>query len=180
VLRKVFASLIFGSSVSIALHAQAIPAAERVAVVQVGAGLSIVQPDYNPGTLKGYSIYGDFDFTPHIGIEGDIHMANVITPSDIGESSFLLGPRFVFHRGRFHPYGKALLGLGVFTFEPVYFNSKSSSSTHKIYAFGGGLDIHVKRRLNVRAFDLEYQRWPGFSPNGLTPIVITIGAAYNF
>jgi hypothetical protein len=180
VLRQFLASLIFASSTSIALHAQASPTAERAAAVQIGGGLSIVQPDYEPKNIIGYTIYGDFDFTPHIGIEGDIHIANVITPTDIGESSFLLGPRYVFNRGRFHPYGKVLLGLGIFTFEPVYANSKSSSSTHKMFAFGGGLDVTVKRRLNVRAFDLEYQRWPGFTANGLTPIAITVGAAYKF
>jgi hypothetical protein len=180
VLRIFLASLILASSITIALHAQASPAAERYAHIQIGAGLSIVQPDYNPPTIKGYSIYGDFDFTPHIGIEGDIHIATVITPSDIGESTYLLGPRYVFNRGRFHPYGKALLGLGTFTFEPVYVNSSSSSSTHKVYAFGGGLDINFKRRWNIRAIDLEYQRWPGFGVNGLTPLAITAGAAYNF
>jgi hypothetical protein len=180
VLRQFFASLIFASSVSIALHAQASPTAERVAVVQVGAGINIVQPDYNPSTIVGYSIYGSFDFTRHVGIEGNIHVANVITPSDIGERSYLLGPRYVFHRGRFHPYAKALLGLGVFTFEPVYVNSSSSSSTHRMYAFGGGLDVMLRRRLNIRAIDMEYQQWPGFGSNGLTPISFTAGAAYSF
>ena len=179
-LRQFLASLIFASSLSIAVHSQAIPTAERSAIVQVGAGLSLVQPDYNPASIKGYSIYGDFDFTPHFGIEGDIHKATVITPDDIGESSYLLGPRYVFHHGRFHPYAKALLGLGVFTFEPVYVNSSSSSSTHKMYALGGGLDITVRRRLNVRAIDMEYQRWPGFGASGLTPIAFTVGAAYRF
>jgi Outer membrane protein beta-barrel domain len=180
VLRQFLASLMLISSASLIAHAQASATAERLAVVQVGAGLTIVQPDYNSAIIKGYSIYGDFDFTSHIGVEGDIHIATVITPNDIGESSYLVGPRYVFNRGRFHPYAKALLGVGVFTFEPVYPDSPTVSSTHKIYAFGGGLDVSVKRRLNVRAFDLEYQQWPGFGPNGLTPLVITIGAAYNF
>lgn len=174
------APLILVSSASIALHAQAGPTAERLAVVQVGAGVTMVQPDYEPKNIFGYSIYGDFDFTRHIGIEGDIHIATVITPTDIAESTYLLGPRYVFHRGRLHPYGKALLGLGTFTFQPVYVNSTSSSSTHKVFAFGGGLDVTIKRRLNIRAFDFEYQRWPGFTANGLTPIAMTVGAAYNF
>ena len=178
-LRQFLASLIFALSASIALHAQASPTAERAAAIQVGGGISIVQPDYEPKTIFGYGIYGNFDFTPHIGIEGDIHIANVITPTDISESSYLLGPRYVFNKGRFHPYGKVLFGLGVFTFEAVN-SHPSSSSTHKMYAFGGGLDFAAKRRLNVRAFDLEYQRWPGFTANGLTPIAITVGAAYKF
>jgi len=180
VLRQFLALLVFASSASIALHAQASATAERLAVVQVGAGFSFAQPDYEPKTIMGYSIYGDYDFTAHFGIEGDIHMINVITPTDIAENSYLLGPRYVFHKGRFHPYAKALLGLGVFTFQPTFPTSPTSSSTHKMYAFGGGLDFAAKRRLNVRAFDLEYQRWPGFGASGLTPLVITVGAAYNF
>ena len=178
-LRRFLASLIFALSASIALHAQASPTAERAAAIQVGGGISIVRPDYEPKTIFGYSVYGNYDFTSHIGIEGDIHIANIITPSDISESSYLLGPRYVFNKGRFHPYGKLLFGLGVFTFEAVN-GHPSSSATHKMYAFGGGLDFAAKRHLNVRAFDLEYQRWPGFTANGLTPIAITVGAAYNF
>lgn len=150
-----------------------------MAAIQVGGGISIVQPDYEDKTICGFSIYGNYDFTPHIGIEGDIHIANVITPTGISQSSYLLGPRYVFNKGRYHPYAKGLLGLGVFTFEASN-GHPSSSSTHKMYAFGGGLDFTAKRRLNVRAFDLEYQRWPGFTTNGLTPLAITVGAAYRF
>jgi hypothetical protein len=180
VLRQFLALLIFASSASIALHAQASPTAERSAAIQLGGGLTFIQPDYNSGTIKGVSVYGGYDFTPHIGIEGDIHIGSMITPGDIGESSYLLGPRYVFNKGRFHPYAKGLLGLGVFTFEDVNGGHTSSSSTHKMYAFGGGLDIAAKRRVNVRAFDLEYQKWPGFGSSGLTPIAISVGAAYRF
>lgn len=178
--RQIFALLILVLSANTALNAQASPTATRSAFLQVGAGLSIFQPDYNPGTIKGYSVYGTFDITSHIGIEGDVHIVNVITPGDIAENTYLLGPRFTMSRGRLHPYAKALAGVGVFTFQPVYVTSSSSSSTHKMYAFGGGLDIKVKRHLNIRAIDFEYQRWPGVDANGITPFGITIGAAYVF
>ncbi len=178
--RQIFLSLVFALSADIALNAQASPTATRSTFIQVGAGLSVFQPDYNPGTIKGYSFYGSFDFTSHIGLAGDIHIVNVITPGDIAENSYLLGPRFVMNRGRFHPYAKALAGIGVFTFQPVYVNSSTSSSSHKMYALGGGLDVSVKRHWNVRAIDFEYQRWPGFDANGITPFGITVGAAYVF
>ena len=178
--RQIFALLILALSADIALNAQASPTATRAAFIQGGVGLSAFQPDYNPGTNWGYSIYGTFDFTSHIGLEGDIHMVNVITPGDIGQNSYLLGPRFVMERGRLHPYAKALGGIGVFTFQPVYVTSNSSSSSHKMYAFGGGLDVRVKRHWNVRAIDFEYQRWPGFGSSGITPLGITIGSAYVF
>ena len=179
-LRQFLMWLLFASLASTVLHAQATATAERTARIQVGAGVTMVAPDYEPKNIFGYSIYGTFDFTRHLGIEGDIHMATLITPTDIGESSYLLGPRYAFTKGRFRPYAKALLGVGVFTFQPVYANSKSSSSSHKMYALGGGVDYTAKRRLNIRVVDIEYQRWPGFGPSGLTPLVLTIGGAYNF
>jgi len=99
-------------------------------------------------------------------------------PADIGEDSYLVGPRYVFHYGRFHPYAKALLGIGRFQYQ--YDTVPHTTYTYKIYAFGGGLDIQATHHINVRAIDLEYQRWPGYPPSGLTPIVGTIGVAYAF
>jgi hypothetical protein len=179
VLRQILVLLVFASSVNVALHAQAGPTAERVSTVKVGGGLTFIRPDYEPNTIVGFSFYGDYDFVPHFGIEGSIHLGNMVTPSGISQSTYFGGPRFVYNKGRFHPYAKALLGLGVFTFQGTN-GHPSESSTHKAYAFGGGLDYVVNRRLNVRAFDMEYQRWPGFSVHGLTPIAFTAGAAYSF
>jgi opacity protein-like surface antigen len=48
-----------------------------------------------------------------------------------------------------------------------------------MFAGGAGLDYRVLPYLNVRA-EFEYQKWMSFPPNGLTPSVITIGAAYHF
>lgn len=159
-------------------HAQAAPTAIRSTGLQVGVGYSFAKPDYGQRNIQGYSIYGTFDFTRHIGIEGDIHRVNVFTPNDIGESSYLLGPRYVLHFGRFHPYAKGLLGVGFF--QTDYDIQPNSNYSYKMYAFGGGVDYTVSRHLNVRAIDFEYQRWPGYKPSALTPYVFTFGAAYHF
>ncbi|WP_035347862.1 outer membrane beta-barrel protein [Edaphobacter aggregans] len=159
-------------------HGQAVPTAERTATVQIGAGWSVVSPDYAGKTTQGVSIYGTFDLTPHWGIEGDIHKASMITPSDIGESSYLLGPRYVFRHNRLRPYAKALFGLGRFQYQ--YDNVPDATYTYKIYAFGGGIDVVTTKHINLRAVDFEYQKWPGFPPNGLSPMVFTFGAAYAF
>jgi len=45
---------------------------------------------------------------------------------------------------------------------------------------GAGIDIHVKRHINIRAFDFEAQKWPTFGANGLSPFAYTAGAAYVF
>ena len=87
-LRQIIASLIFASSACIALHGQASPTAERLALIQIGGGLNIVSPDYNPGTIKGYSVYGSFDFSRHFGIEGDVHRAMAVMRRDRDSRSF--------------------------------------------------------------------------------------------
>jgi hypothetical protein len=162
-------------------HAQATPAATRSGSIQIGGGYSFAKPDYGQKNIQGFTIYGDWDFTRHWGIEGNIHRVSVITPNDIGEDSYLVGPRYVFHFNRFRPYVKGQLGFGRFktdydkdSLRPNYTN------TYKIYSLGGGVDYRATRHLNVRAFDFEYQGWPGFGKNGLTPYVFTFGAAYTF
>jgi Outer membrane protein beta-barrel domain len=157
-------------------HAQAVPTASRSGSIQIGGAATIISPDYAPTHIKGISIYGDYDFFRHLGIEGDIHFS-VITPSDISENSYLLGPRYSWHYKRFNPYAKALFGIGRFGFQQGYFPA-ASSATFGQFALGGGLDVQATRHINVRAFDIEFQRWPGFEPNGLSPIVYNFGVAY--
>ena len=167
---------VFG--LSIGAHAQATPTASKAGNLQLGVGGVLVSTDYVPAKTKGLTVYGDFDFTRHIGIEGDIHFGSIITPGDLGEDSYLLGPRYVINHKRFSGYGKLLVGIGRLNYQQGFFPS-NASFTYKIYAFGGGLDIKATRRLNIRAIDVELQKWPGYR-NGLSPIVTTVGVAYSF
>lgn len=160
-------------------HGQAVPAASRSGRLQVGAGVTYARPDFSY-PIKGISVYGDYDFTGHIGVEGDLHFVNLFTPADISEDTYLIGPRFVFHHRRFSPYAKALFGLGRFGYQYPSQWGHASTYTYGVYAFGGGLDLRATRHLNIRPFDIEFQRWPGFKNDGLTPIVMTFGAAYTF
>lgn len=159
-------------------HAQAAPTATRGGSFQLGGAFSFAKPDYGQKNIKGFSAYGDYNFTRHLGIEGDIHLNSVFTPTDIGEDSYLIGPRYVFHFNRLQPYAKFLGGFGRFKYQYDY--TPHTAYTYGIYAFGGGLDYHLSRHLNIRAVDFEYQNWPGFGANGLTPMVWTFGAAYAF
>lgn len=164
--------------VAFAAHAcaQAVPTASRFGDLQLGLGGTLVATDYTPRKAEGLTVYGDFGFTRHIGIEGDIHFGSIRTPDDLGEDSYLLGPRYVVRRGRFGGYAKALVGIGRLNEQ---FPNGTASYTYKIYSLGGGLDIRATRSINIRAIDVEFQEWPGYG-NGLTPIVTTIGAAYSF
>lgn len=158
-------------------HAQAVPTATKSGTLQLGIGGSIVSPDYGQLKSKAITIYSDFDFRRHIGVEGEIHYG-LTKPSGIGESTYLVGPRLYTTRSIFTPYAKVLLGMGSISYQiPL---KPNYSETYLAYAFGGGLDIKVTRFLNVRAIDFELQKWPGFTPNTLSPYVTTIGVAYSF
>ena len=50
---------------------------------------------------------------------------------------------------------------------------------YNMFALGGGLDYKIKSYITVRG-DFEFQHWSGFPPNGLTPMVGTVGVAYHF
>jgi hypothetical protein len=160
-------------------HAQAIPTATRSGSLQLGAGLTYARPDYDR-PIKGVTVYGSYDFTRHFGVEGDLHFVNIITPGDISEDSYLIGPRYRFQYHRFTPYAKALFGFGRFGYQYPSQYPRAATFTYKIYSLGGGLDLRATKHLNVRAFDFEYQKWPGYPPHGLSPIVMTVGVAYAF
>ena len=157
-------------------HAQAVPTASRSGAIQIGGSATIISPDYAQQKIKGLSIYGDYDFFRHIGIEGDIHFS-IITPSDISENSYLLGPRYSWHYKRIDPYAKGLFGIGRFGYQAGSY-PYPSTATYAEYAFGGGVDVRAARHINVRAFDVEFQKWPGYGPHGLSPIAYNFGVAY--
>ncbi len=161
------------------LHAQNLPTAKRETGIQLGVAGSSYTLDYGDGREEGIGIYGDLDLPRHLGIEALYRNASLQTPHDIGENHILVGPRLRMTRGRFTPYAKALVGMGTINFQQGYYQT-ASSQNYLIYAFGGGVDYHATRHINIRAVDFEYQLWPTFKPHGLTPTGFSIGAAYVF
>ena len=155
------------------IHAQADYTAVKTSRVQAGAGLLYLQPDYTNDSIKGYSVWGDYDFRRFIGVEVEAHLGDVITPADINENSYMVGPRALYHKRKFTGYAKLMFGRATIT--NTDFNA---SSSYNVYAFGGGLEYRVLRRINIRAVDFELQKWPDFEPHGLSPLAITFGASY--
>lgn len=159
-------------------HGQAIPTASKIGSIQVGVGGYLANPDYAQTKIKGLTFYGDYDFTQHLSAEAEIHYS-VITPSDISEDSYVAGPRYVVRHKKVDAYAKALFGVGRFGFQVGSYSNPSTGSYFE-YALGGGVEYSPTRKINVRLFDFEVQKWPGFPTNGLTPFVGTIGVAYVF
>jgi hypothetical protein len=165
-------------SIATSSHAQAVPTASRTGAIQVGVGGTTINPDFAQKYIQGITFYGDFDLTHHLGVEAEIHYA-INTPTDVSEDSYLAGIRYFERRKRFTGYGKVLFGVGRFGYQAGTFTNPSTG-TYAEYAFGGGIEYKATRSINIRAFDFEAQKWPGFPTNGLSPFAYTVGVAYVF
>ena len=160
-------------------HAQAMPTATAKGSLQAGGGYTVALPDYAQRNIQGGSGYITFDPMFHFGVEADIHYISLITPTDIAENTFEVGPRYVYHWKHYAPYAKFLLGRGDLVIQESQDNSGAYSGNYFMYSAGAGVDVNVSRHLAVRAFDVEYQRWPKLG-HGLSPVVFTVGVAYRF
>jgi hypothetical protein len=157
---------------------QAVPTASRLGSIQLGVAGTYTNPDFAQKNIEQITFYGDFDLPLNLGIEGVIHYS-VNTPTDVSENSYIAGPRYIFRHKRFEPYAKALVGVGHFGLQQGSF-ANPNTATYFEYVLGAGLDIHVTHHINIRAFDFEAQKWPGFGSHGLSPLSFTFGAAYRF
>lgn len=163
------------------LHGQASPTASRAGDLQVGGGFSSAASDYGRRFNGGFA-YFDFDFRQHFGIEGNFHFVKQSNYT-LYEKTYEIGGRYLRTYGNFVPYGKVMYGRGVFNFPPCPPPADQSKAcanlAYNLYALGAGVDYKLNTSIHLRG-DFEYQRWPGFPPTGLTPVLISVGAAYHF
>lgn len=167
---------------SIWASGQVAPSASKAADLQLGASFDLASPDYGPNLLRGFGFYGTLSRN-HWGIEADFRQMNDPN-SRIGiyERNYEVGPRYSFTFDRIRPYVKFMVGRGVFNFPPDPVHPELGASANLAYTFwagGFGADYRLRPTINVR-FDYEYQNWPHFPVNGLTPQVATFGVAYHF
>ncbi len=155
------------------VHSQAAYTAERKTRIQAGVGALGLNPDYTTGSVIGLSAWADYDFAKHLGVEVSTHFQEFITPGDIAENSYLLGPRFIYRRKGLTAYAKALVGRATITNL-----NYSLSSSYNVYAFGGGLEYRIAHKFNLRVIDFEQQEWPDFQPHTLAPAAATFGLSY--
>lgn len=146
----------------------------------VGGFGSYFAPDYGYYNLYGVGGYGDYNLTPKLGAEAEVRFLRFHQLADIHEDNYLIGPKYAFyHHHRITAYGKALFGIGEFTFP-----ENAAHGGYGVVALGGGVDYRLQHRWTVRG-DYEYQIWPGFvgegpRPHGLTPDGASVGIAYRF
>jgi len=46
-------------------------------------------------------------------------------------------------------------------------------------AYGGGVDLHLNKKISIRAFDFEYQTWPNWINGTLKPYGASVGIGYR-
>ncbi len=157
------------------MRAQAIYAGTENVRIQAGVGGTYLKTDYARNTDKGLVFWGDYDFRAFIGLEGEYRLGGLMAPGGIGENSYLVGPRLLYRRRKFTGYGKLTVGRGTITNQDL-----NQSSSFNVYAYGGGLEYKVTRKLNLRAVDIELQKWPDFKPTAISPLSLAVGLSYVF
>jgi hypothetical protein len=160
------------------LFAQNFPTAIRKTRVQVGAEYSNANSDESIRRIGGISFYGTVDFYKDLGLEVDVHLLDFQTANDYAERTGLAGLRYSHPFGRFRPYIKGTGGIGQAVNQTS--NVHLAAGHWGVYSIGGGLDYRLSRSINFRAIDVERQFWPNFPSNGLSPTVLSVGAAYRF
>lgn len=158
--------------------------------VEFFAGYSRVQLDTgftNREGLNGFEGAAVYNFSRYFGVKGDVSAAFstrvipfVITPGNTGTLdskrrllNFLGGIQVKdnANSGRFKPFAHALVGVGQNRFSNENFRCTGScafltpnSTTHTgiAGAFGGGLDIRVNDRIQVRAIQVDYNPMSNF------------------
>jgi hypothetical protein len=147
--------------------------------------------EQNPFWLFGIGAYVDVKLSRWIQVEAEgrwlrFNQYNVsqISGGGISENNYLIGPRVPIHRfWKANFYGKALIGYGTMNlgYYPGYCTSGSCYASGRFtdIAVGGGADIKLTRRISFRAFDAEYQFWPNWGANSLSPYGVSTGIGYK-
>ena len=157
-----------------ALLGQALPTASRRADAQVGAGFTLGNSDYAPGTFRGLSAYAGLDFNLHLGAEFDFHQIDTPARDGSYQRTYEIGGRYFRTYGPLVPYARIMYGRGDFNY-PYGLTDLS----YNLFSAAAGADYKLGTYLRLRA-DYEYQTWTSFPDGGLHPQLVTFGLAYHF
>ena len=176
---------------AISARAQVVPSATRGQIsITAGGMASMFQPDYAgggfrsvaPNRLYGVGAYVDVKFTRWIQLEAEGRWLRFNQSDDINEDNYLIGERLPIHRFKYlgaTPYVKALGG-----FSRMNFEGNTGWGRFTTFAFGGGVDFRVTKRISVRG-DFESQTWPswpqipGIPNSSLYPYGGSVGVGYK-
>ncbi len=162
------------------LSAQAVATATGNAL-SVGLAYQNADPDYGPVRSSGIGVFANYDFSRFLGVTAELNLPTAFSSVVFLEHSYVVGARGSYHYHRYQAYAKGLIGGASASDNaphgaPIY----NAPATYPIYAIGGGLDIRFEHHIELRAIDYEQQHWLQYHPHGLTPSILSFGAAYRF
>jgi hypothetical protein len=200
-------SILFAAG-AVCVRAQVVPSATgRQVSITAGGMASIFQPDfegdwtftctslcsplstsstgyYSPVAgassqpLIGAGAYVDLRLRRWFQIEAEGRWLRFHQYEGIHQDNYLIGPKIpVYHFRNATIYGKALGGFSKMNFGDF---SGNASGQYTDFAFGGGMDVRLTKRIRLRAADFEYHYWPWWNNSSLSPYGASVGIAYKF
>lgn len=144
---------------------------------QAGATVSVFNPDYVKTQLIGVGAFADMTTAYHgCGLEAEGRWQRFHENAGVSEDNYLIGPRLTLRRfWNATPYIKMLGGVS-----HIDFGKGAPSGRFATIAVGGGIDVALTPKWSLRAVDFEYQEWPGFIGNALSPYGVSAGVRYRF
>jgi outer membrane protein OmpA-like peptidoglycan-associated protein len=133
-----------------------------------------------PDMAKGVGASGTYNFTPHLGIEGDVGQSSA--GNNTFETTVSAGPRFIVRTGDGAYFVHALLSYNRLAVDRL----NASNGIGGI--LGGGMDLKFTKMLSWRVFEADYvpaqHRFPQFSPAaisrpGLHGVRLRTGIVFN-
>jgi hypothetical protein len=182
---------------STTLFAQVQPSAELGGggTAQIGAEITTFNPDWGclhssafscwTHQLVGISPYMDSRqiMFSRTAVEAQARFLHWRGPSNVTESSYMMGPRVgLFRYRQISLNAKLMLGRAHITVPPKH----AGTGNYFAYAPGGLLEYRLNRRLFIRG-DYEYQFWPTWKgihtatsdgTGALTPNGLSLGVSY--
>ena len=157
-------------------NTQTVFTATKYRTLDIGGSAYFVNPDYGHGSNVNVGAFVAYTGR-FFGVEADA-ADTIRNTGGIHEPYIVAGPRIQYRTRHFVVYGKAQVGAGHFSGDNT--QPQNNKHTFLVENYGAGLEFIVSRHLKVRVVDANYQIWPSFSPNKLTPFHVGSGLAYSF
>ena len=151
--------------------AQAAPSAERNGlIISAGATGSGYSVQYGERKMIGITGFVDADTRGHLGIEAENQRIEFRQSANVHVETYSIGIRYHRTFGGFQAYLKGLAGFGDFNFP-----YNLATGRYLVVTGGGGVDLRLNRRFQIRVADVEYQDWPQFTFGNMTTAAVSSG-----
>jgi hypothetical protein len=125
--------------------------------------------------LYGVGAYVDVRLRRWVQFEAEGRWLRWNQNEGVTQENYLIGPRLPVYRfWKATVYGKALGG-----FSRMNYGSGLGIGRYTDFAFGGGMDVKLTKKISIRAVDVEYQYWPNWEGSKLKPYGASVGVSYK-